>query len=283
MPIEFYVSGDQTRVRQSFPSPTVYLDHWAIRLFSDERQLQDRLEAALLRLSGTLLLSNFTFAEFARNDDRRHTVAAEEFIERLLPNIFLTDFAFDKLEAQEQHEQDNVRRFWPPADLPQLKLFAERAQDEPHGLTMRGFIAMARDNYSMLENVTRETLELIRAGLEVQRADAEYVRALRNMRPTAKRTRMIVIMSELMREFILDPTLPLVDNDVMDMIHAAVPVNCCDFVLLDGAWADRVAKMKQRIKNAGTRMPVARCYSRRNNGIQQFLEALDSFPVGAEQ
>lgn len=283
MPIEFYVSGDQTRVRQSFPSPTVYLDHWAMRLFSDERQLQDRLVDVLLRQGGTLLLSNFTFAEFARNDDRRHTVAAEEFIERLLPNIFLTDFAFDKLHEQEQQEQDNVRRFWPPADLPQLKLFAERAQNVPLGFTMQGFIAMARDNFALLEGVTRETLGLIRTELEAQRADAEYVRALRNMRPTAKRTRMTVIMSELMREFILDPTLPLGDNDMMDMIHAAVPVNCCDFVLLDGAWADRVAKMKQRIKSAGTEMPVARCYSRRNNGVHHFLDALDTYPVGAAQ
>ncbi|MGY6215899.1 hypothetical protein ACW73L_12130 [Methylolobus aquaticus] len=239
--------------------------------------------ATLLRQGGTLLLSNFTFAEFARDDDRRHTVAAEEFIERLLPNIFLTDFAFDKLQEQEQLEQNNIQRFWPPADLPQLKLFAERAQGEPHGFTMRGFIAMARDNHSLLEGVTRETLAAIRAGLETQRADAAYVRAARNMRPTAKRTRMIVIMAELMREFVLDPTLPFVDNDIMDMMHAAVPVNCCDFVLLDGAWADRVAKMKQRIKTAGTQMPVASCYSRRSDGVEQFLQALDSFHLAAAQ
>lgn len=283
MPIEFYVSGDQVRVRQSFPSPTVYLDHWALRLLSDERQLQDRFVASLLRSRGTLLISNFTFAEFARDDDRRHTVAAEEFIERLLPNIFLTDFAFDKLQEQEQLEHDNVRRFWPPADLPQLNLFAERAQGEPNGFTMRGFIAMARDNHSLLEGVTRETLGSIRAALEAQRSDAEYVQAARNGRPTAKRTRTIVIMSELMREFVLDPALPLVDNDIMDMIHAAVPVNCCDFVLLDGAWTDRVAKMKHRIKNSGTTMPIASCYSRRNNGVQQFLQALESFPKGAMQ
>ena len=90
-------------------------------------------------------------------------------------------------------------------------------------------------------------------------------------------------MSELMREFILDPTLPLGDNDIMDMIHAAVPVNCCDFVLLDGAWAARVAKMKQRITSAGTGMPVARCYSSRNSGVQRFLDALDTYPVGAAQ
>ena len=277
MPIEFIAVEDSTKVRQSFVSPTVYLDHWAIRLFSDDVSLQDRLVNTLLQRRGTLLLSTFSFAEFARDDDRRHTLAAEGFFERLLPNIYLTDFAFDKLHAQELGESDNFRRFWPPADLPQLKLFAERAQDAPHGFTMRGFVAMARDNYAELGAVTKATVDLIRAGIEAQRKDPEYVKATRNIRPTAKRTRTFVIMAELMREFVLDPTLKMSDNDVMDMLHAAMPVNCSDFVLLDGAWEDRVSKMRQRIKSAGTAMPIARCYSRRNDGVSRFLDDLDAW------
>lgn len=281
MPIEFYRSGDHTRVRQSFVSPSVYLDHWALRLFSDDAHLQEMLVAAIQSQGGTLLLSTFSFAEFARNDDRRHTLAAEEFIERLLPNIFLTDFALDKVHEQEQQEHDNIRRFWPPADLPQLKLFAERAQDMPRGFAMRGFIAMARDNYVPLEQGTKDVLHMIRVGLEAHRADPEYIRAARNVRPTATRTRTFVIMAELMREFILDPSLPLSDNNIMDMIHAALPVNCCDYVLLDGAWADRVSKMKQRIQKAGTIMPVASCYSRRDNGVLRFLEDLTNYSTGS--
>lgn len=277
MPIELFTSEGRTRVRQSFVSPSVYLDHWALRLFSDDAQLQDRFVTTLLNQRGTLLLSNFSFAEFARDDDRRHALAAEEFIERLLPNIYLTDFAFDKLNEQEQQEPNNARRFWPPADLPQLKLFVERAQDAPIGFTMRGFITMARDNYAPFEAVTKETLQLIRSALEAQRTDPEYVRVARNVRPTSKRTRTYVIMAELMREFILDPSLHISDNDIMDMFHATIPVNCCDFVLLDGAWADRVSKMIQRIERTGSVMPVAKCYSRRDNGVVRFLDALNSY------
>lgn len=277
MPIDFFVSDGSTRVRQSFVSPTIYLDHWALRLFSDDVELQDRLVATLLRQQGTLLLSNFSLAEFARNDDRRHALAAEEFLERLLPNIYLTDSAFDKLHEQELHESSNVRRFWPPADLAQLKLFAERAPDTPLGFTMRGFITMARDNHVTLEVVTKETLHMIRSGLESLRGDPEYVRAARNVRPTSKRTRMFVIMAELMREFVLNPRLKMSDNDVFDMLHAAVPVNCCDYVLLDGAWTDRVSKMNQRLTKTGETMPVAKCYSRRNNGVLRFLDDLDAY------
>src|SRR5881628_314481 len=135
MPVEFFTSPDGLRVRQSFESPTVYLDHWALRLFSDELALQDRFVRALRAKSGTLLLSNLNFAEFARATDRRHCVDAEAFVERLVPNIYLTDFALDKLLEREQEEPDNARRFWPSADLPQLKLLAELSPDAPNGVS----------------------------------------------------------------------------------------------------------------------------------------------------
>ena len=145
MPIEFFDATSETRVRQSFVSPTVYLDHWAIRMFSDDLALQDRLVKALRSKGGTLLLSNISFSEFAVPSDARHAADAEDFIERLLPNIYLTDFALDKVLEQERSEPNNAKRFWPSADLPQLKLFAER-QDAPLGFTMRGFITPAHVN-----------------------------------------------------------------------------------------------------------------------------------------
>jgi hypothetical protein len=278
MPVEFLRAGDGMRVRQSFDAPSVYLDHWAIRQFSDDRPLQDRFVSALAAKSGTLLLSNFTFAEFARPDDRRHTEAAEQFLERVLPRIFFTDFAFDKLESQEREEPDNTRRFPPPPDLPQLKLFAEREQSAPLGFTIRGFIAMARDNCAQLEPVTRDVIASIRSAIEASRKDPIYVKAMRNLAPIASRTRTRVIMAELMREFVLNESLAIGDNDIVDMIHATVPVNCCDFVLLDGAWVDRVNKLRQRIRKVEAVMPIAVCYSARDNGVQQFLSALEAFP-----
>lgn len=282
MPIQFFTSDGATKVKQSFGSPTIYLDHWALRLFSDDSDLQDRLVGTLIRQRGTLLQSNLSFAEFAREDDRRHAVAAEAFIERLLPNIYFSDFALDEADALERQESDNVRRFWPSADLAQLKFFGEHAQDASLGFVMRGFISMARDNYAALEPIVRETLQKVRVGLEEFRTNSEYVQAARTTKPTLKRTRTCVIMGELMREFILDSRLKLSDNDVMDMLHTAMSVNCCDFVLIDGAWTDRVSKMNQRVAKVGGIMPVARCYSRRDNGVLRFLADLDSYKLGLQ-
>ena len=279
MPIELFDSPTGKRVRQSFISPTIYLDHWAIRLFSDDLPLQERLVAAFHDKHGTLLLSPFSLAEFAKPTDRKHCTAAEKLIERLLPKIYFTDFAYDKLQAQEATEQDNKRRFWPPADLPQLKFFAERTPEASLGFTMRGFIALAHDFHHLLAPVTTETVQMIRGGIEDARSDCEYVRKARNLLPTDKRTRTFVIMGELMREFHLNPSLPITDNDVIDMLHAAMPINCCDFVLLDGAWSNRVAKLKQRVANAGSLLPVATCYSRRDNGVERFLNDLEAFEI----
>src|SRR5579863_946086 len=92
MPIEFLDSSEGRKVAQSFDSPTVYLDHWAIRLFSDDRALQDRLLAALLVKRGTLLVSIITMAELGAASDPRHIIDAEAFLERCLPHLFLSDF-----------------------------------------------------------------------------------------------------------------------------------------------------------------------------------------------
>ena len=65
-------------------------------------------------------------------------------------------------------------------------------------------------------------------------------------------------------------------------MHAAMPINCCDYVLLDGPWVERVNKMKQRIKKTGMIMPIAKCFSNRNNGVESFLADLEVFSVSFE-
>lgn len=277
MPIEFFTESSEVRVRQSFISPTVYLDHWAIRLFTEESALQDRFVNALRSKGGTLLLSSISFSEFAAPRDPRHAIDAEAFIERLLPNLYLTDFALDKVLEREQSEPNNIKRFWPSADLPQLKLFAERAQDSPLGFTMHGFIEMAHMNRNAISAVTAEVVRKVKVEIEALRTDASYVAKARAIQPSDARPRTFVILGELMRGFLLDPAAPISDNDVVDMLHAAMPINCCDYILLDGAWAERVEKMRARIAKAGLTMPLAKCFSRRNQGVQTFLGELEAF------
>ncbi|MBW8457365.1 MAG: hypothetical protein K0M58_02810 [Thiobacillus sp.] len=236
MPITFFDAPDGTHARQSFDSPTVYLDHWAIRLFSEELDLQDRFVHSLLAKAGTLLLSHISFSEFAALSDARHCDQAEAFFERLLPNIYLTDFAFDKLLQKKRDEHNNAKRFWPPADLPQLKLFVEQASRQSSRLTMRGFVALTHETRDQISESTKDLKRMLVERFTTARNDADYVAKARRIYPSDKRPRTLLILGELMRSFNLDINAPITENDVIDLLHAAMPVNCCDFVLLDGPW-----------------------------------------------
>jgi len=259
----------------------VYLDHWAIRLFSDDLHLQDRFVSALMSKGGTLLLSNFSFVEFAAASDQKHCYDTETFIERLLPNIYLTDFALDKVLEKENDEHNNAKRFWPPADLPQLKFLVERTQPGSSGLTMRGFISLAHVYRTQLSQSIEELIRTVGDGLNSARSDASYVAKTRKARPSDERPRTLLILGELLRDFNLDPKATISRNDVIDLFHAAMPLNCCDYILLDGPWAERVAKMKHRISKTSMKMPVAKCFSQRDNGVEAFLADLDAFDKAA--
>lgn len=266
MPIEFFQHLDELRVRQSFDSPTVYMDHWAIMTFAEDQVLQDRFVSALASKGGTLLISNISIGEFAEATEVKHSLDAEKFFESVLPNIFLTDFAFDKILAKEQAEVNNERRFWPSADLSQLKLLAELSPAGPPYLTANTFVQMAHQHRTELANVTAEIVNMIRDSFEQVRKNPEYIRKARITLPSEKRTRTMIIMGELMRGFNLDSNAPISENDVIDFLHAAMPINCCDYVLLDGPWVGRVNTLIQRIASTGMNMPIAKCFSKTKNG-----------------
>lgn len=277
MPIEFFLAFGSVHARQSFNPPTVYFDHWAIRTFSDDLGIQDRFVQVLMSKGGTFLLSSLSLVEFARATDARHCRDTEAFIEMLLPNIFFTDFALDKVLEQELSQSDNQRRFWPSADLPTLKFFCERAQDAPFGFTMRGLISVTHEyGTRLVETADRVATEIVEQ-IESIRLDPTYVGKARNTVPDNRWPRTKVILGELIRGYVLDRNAPISRNDAIDLQHAAMSVNCCDYVLLDGPWAERVEKMRRRITKARTAIPIAKCFSRRNSGVETFLAELKGF------
>jgi hypothetical protein len=277
MPIEFFDSPEGRSVRESFDSPTVYLDHWAMRMFSDDCALQDRFVAAVSSKRGTLLVSTFSMAELGAASDPRHITDAESFLDRCLPNLFLTDFRLDEVMARERKEPSNATRFWPTANLAQLKLFAERSQAAGQAFTIRGFAQMAYEHRTPINELMRSNARQIVEAIEKARGDPDYVRKARDAPLDDRRPRTTLIMGELLRGFVLDSNSPVTENDAVDLVHAAMPLNCCDYVLLDGAWAERVAKMKLRLGKSPMVMPIAKCFSRRNDGISAFLMDLESF------
>ena len=83
-------------------------------------------------------------------------------------------------------------------------------------------------------------------------------------------------MGELMRELTIDPKATITVNDVVDWQHAALPISCCDFVLLDGKWEQRVLALKQRADKYGFNIRLAQCFSKQRNGLEIFLQQLEA-------
>jgi hypothetical protein len=111
----------------------------------------------------------------------------------------------------------------------------------------------------------------------VRMIDSAFFRAaLRRPATTApiqRGTRFI--QQELMCALVLDQGRKITRNDAFDFFHAVVPVAYCDFVLLDGYWETQVERLQSRFQASASPVPMARVFSRRRGGIEQFIRQLE--------
>lgn len=84
------------QVRQSLARPVVYLDHWAVRLFSEDESYQDRFVRALQRSGGTWLFAIANLFEFTAMTDLNQAKATERLLSRILPALHAADTTLDR-------------------------------------------------------------------------------------------------------------------------------------------------------------------------------------------
>lgn len=267
----------EIEVRQTFDSPTVYLDHWAIRRFSDDQNLQHRFVTALHRTGGTLFLSHQNFAEFVGPDDASHAMQAEEFLERVLPNIYFAQLDVDKAIAQEQDPRNRGHRLSPPPDLGLLKLLALQRPTGPQPFTIKGLLTEVAANRDRLGKTFRETNQRIADTVNAQRQKPDFVKKAKNFKAAQDRARTLIVMGEILRGVVLDSSVPFTDSDAADYQHSILSTSYCDYVLLDGRWQDMVQRMERRIATLELPLKHARCFSERRNGVESFLLELESY------
>lgn len=71
--------------------------------------------------------------------------------------------------------------------------------------------------------------------------------------------------------------LKLTTNDAVDVMHCIVPAAYCDFVLVDHTWCVRLTDACEWLNEAGIQSHVAQPFSRRDDGVNRFLEALEAW------
>jgi hypothetical protein len=270
-------NGDLEAGQQALP-PTVYLDHWALRAFSEDQEWASRLTAALRDREGTLALSWANLAEFTKVTDQRQARLAETLIEANLARIFLLEVnPFTVIEREDQLLAGGppVPPHGDPDFLGALVMLKPRALTllTAHSL----FNAVQRpgsaERTDSMADMFVSRLATMRDEIQV---DSIFRAALRRPATTASIQRGTrFILQELVRALILDKGTKITRNDAFDFFHTVVPVAYCDFVLLDGYWETQIDRVRSRFQASDPSVPMAMVFSRRREGIERFVRQLE--------
>ena len=261
------------KVRQTMTRPLIYLDHWAVRLFADQESLAARLIAALKAAEGTWVFSQANLSEFIAMQDIPSARRAEALIARAFPHFYVIDMVddtdfFRERDPNEARHPDAPDKHWMLADLGERALIA-RGEFNSHRF-ISDAIAHSNALLPIFEQMKREIANHV-ANVRAQMA-ANYDVAKLVPRPGMK-------LKEIFRdELLVEPTAragqQFRENDATDLVHAFPACLLCDLVLLDSAWCHKVDVATKRIRKAGIKGHLAKCYSRRN--LPQFLSDLEA-------
>jgi len=271
----------QRRAAQKRGTPSIYLDHWALRDISENPIWAKRFREALFASGGSLAISVVNVVEFSQVADLRQIAAAEHFIDTLLPNIFWQDVTFPHVIAAE-NKQQRV----PDADAHLLHLFTLEARTVGAPLSMRGRLAVFTQDAAAHKSFEEFGTEVINNKIQKeffpQIAEMGQKGINKALRSTRSRTEALFIATieyfynqrkGRLRVGLKD--LPLKKNDVMDIIHMLVPVSFCDYVLLDSNTCQIVDAVTNRLqKLLGQGIRIARVYNKA--GVETFLSALEN-------
>jgi hypothetical protein len=250
-------------------SPLTYLDHWAMRLFSTDDALAERLVAAIHASGGSLALSWLNVGEWATVTDRAQRLRIEELLNRLLPNLYCIEVEPFAVITREERGQ-----FRAQADEALARLFVNDRERTVHPFTATGLFEpvnhprliaakdrLAQTTLGQLENLRIEYMQNANFRREVKKGG------------TPGATDTLAVLRALVATYLPDPKRTLDTHSAIDFLHATVPASYCDAILLDGAGADAVNRARLKL-SAGVKIAVA--YSGRGDGVERFLAHLEA-------
>ncbi len=260
-------------IRQTFSSPLVYLDHWAVRRFSDDGALADRFIAALHSAQGTWLFSQMNLSEFTAMRDLPTARRVEALIQRAFPYFFVLDTVgdtpyFREDQAERARAPDAHDKHWMLRDL------GERAVIADGTFNAHRFISDGIDNADGLLPIFEQMKRDIASHITAIRQAVFANQARRALVPGCHMRLIDIFKEELLVEPAGQANQRFRDNDAVDFVHALLACQLCDLVLLDTAWCHKVALATRRIRRAGIEGKIATCYS--PNGVEDFLAALEA-------
>ena len=259
-------------LKQRLLRPVVYLDHWAVRKFSENAGLQDRFIELLHKSRGTWLFSAANLSEFTVVTDLAQAEAVERLLLRAMPSLYVADTVIDHgffFAVNPEPHSNTPDQHWMLRDL------GDRAAIICGVWNTHRFVRDAIHHQAHLRPLFDSLKQGIAVAVATVAADPENIAGARKFQPLPGMTLRGALLRELLREVVVRGAAEAFsDNDAMDFIHAASTVPVCDFVLLDSAWCHRVNSSARRMRKGGVTGVVAQCFSPKT--ISEFLIALDA-------
>jgi len=261
-------------LHQRLTRPVVFLDHWAIRTFAEDVPLQARFIAALHGSGGTWLFSAANLFEFVAMTDLQQAEAAETLLLRAMPAVHVADTTMDKgylfADGAPPHPEA-------PDEHWMLKDLAERAQIAGGTLNTRRFVSDAIAHRDRLLPIFVDMKASIAEAVMAIVDDPQKNANAKKFTPSPGMTLRDALFQELVRDPHIDPNYRFDENDAVDLIHALPAASVCDLVLLDARWCHKVNSATRRLREAGVKGKIARCFSRKT--LPDFLATLERMTI----
>ena len=281
--IELTINTDGNFINQWCAPPTVYLDHWAWRKISESETLTNRFSRALKSRNGTLAFSWLNIIEFSKVTVEEQAHKANALLDSIWPRVFILYPNFFKIIEQEDQILAGGERFALHSDLETLKSILKLGPLNPNSLnplrTPKLFCLVPSTGVTFDDNAD-SLINLIKSWRQDYCDNREFNSAVDRI-PRGGQTEFgtRIIARELLGSFIKDKQLQLGKkrrNHAMDVSHSIVPVAYCDYVLLDSHWATQVEHARKRIRSGGLSFHMAKVFSEQANGMEIFLQELES-------
>lgn len=258
-------------------SPSVYLDHWALRYFSENQHLADQLVKFVIDLSGTFCISLAIILEFTKISSKETANKANNILENIFPNIFfLESDPFAVIENEGNILKGDYSK--PPhGDFNLLRIPLLLSPNNINPLSIRGLFQLISE--SELDKEFENVKSTILAKFDDLRKEALINSKFK--KDVYRKPGLIlqdrdtkIVMTNLLRSLILDSKMNLQKNDSIDMLHTIVPITYCDFVLLDKRWETFANQAINRLSVLNDRDMFATVYSQKKQGVLRFLNDL---------
>lgn len=264
-------------MHQKLTHPSVYLDHWALRKVSDNREKSSNLIAVVKRTGGSVALSWLNLVEFCRVSDHSQQKRAGALIDELYPNIYFLQVDPYEVLANEDRLLKGAPPFPPHADSDLMRAFflQEQTSIRPYDAENLFQEAARLDPRTTLDSYAATVTEQFRQIRSQLEADGgAQVRRKTKVKRLPAPTRFV--LREVARQILLDPSAPFDEHDAVDMLHTVVPVSYCDFVVLDKRWAAIVERAKKSLQVDEAWLSIANTFSGTKRSMDQFFAAISA-------